>query len=337
MDTESLIASLDAFPQESGRDFEKAAVQLAMVQGASTDILRQVITDSDATLERRYGAFFSLGTLLRRRRDNSALLDLIDHHREEFSQFGTFHHLEAMGLAATGRSQDRMLAMTCAQRAMEMLPNHPGVLHNFASILIQSIEDEPPADSSNALREAGDALNRAIRHDPLYAKFHAALARLEMMKGEYAEARRLVLRAIDLEESSSVDYHLRISDYNSLLGRILLRESQAQLSAQVAAARVDSEQLKDEMRRFVGEVQVRYLELLGFFSVVIGLIITGVQISSSMTVADAARTMLVVAGAILVAFAGLAAVINRPWRVAATFIGLGTVLIVLGLTAERLT
>jgi hypothetical protein len=337
MEPTELIRTLDAFPDQAVRAFESAAVELVMQRRVERQLLKDVLADRDQPAERRYAAFFSLGTLYRRSRDTSLLIDLIDANREEFQDRGTFAHLEAMAFSQRDEPGDRDAAFRFARKAREMLPRHPGILHSFAAISLKALDAGIVTDRESALAEARTALDEAMSAVPKYAKFEATLARWYLAGGRADEARSATLRAMDLEDSSHVDYSLRIADYISLMSTIELKQAQRTLEAQVDTVRNESERIRSEVGRFVTEVQIRYLELLGFFSVIIGLVLSGVQIATGMLVEDAARILLVVAGAILVAFTPLASITGRPWRHGMSFLGLGTLLIILALMAGRLT
>lgn len=329
-------ALLDAFPDPSVRGFEEAAVALVMTGGVDRATLRAVLDDAGAPPARRYAAFFSLGTLLRRSKDLSLLLQLIEEFRPEFEDQGTFPHLQAMALQGRGGPEDLAEALRLSERAAAQLPDHPGVLHSLASISLAALEDGVAVDRAATLALAGDAVRRAIAAAPRYAKFHATQARWRLASGDLAGARSAALRAIDLEDSSHVDYHLRLSEYNLLLSRINLEQSQRALATQVAEARAESAAIQAELRGYMAETQTRYLELLGFFAAIIGLVLAGIEISTGMSVGDGARMMLVVAGAIVAAFSTLLVLTGRPWRQAVAVGGVGGALIVLGLVADRI-
>jgi hypothetical protein len=336
MERTELVQILDAFPDETQRSFETAAVDLVMQRRIERQLLQEVLADRDQAAARRYAAFFSLGTLYRRSRDTSLLIDLIDAHREEFEDRGTFAHLEAMALSQRGEAGDMHAALRFARKARRMIPGHPGILHSFAAVSLKALDAGTEIDRDAILTEAREALDDAMGAVPRYAKFEATLARWYLAREQMAEARSATMRAMDLEDSSHVDYSLRIADYISLMSTIELRQAQRTLEKQVETIRSESDRVRTEVGRFVTEVQIRYLELLGFFSVIIGLVLSGVQIATGMLVEDAARILLVVAGAILVAFMPLASITGRPWRHGLTFLGLGTLLIVLALLAGRL-
>lgn len=336
MDASELDRILDGFPDEQLRAFESAAVELVMQRGVERQQLKDVLADGSRSSEVRYAAFFSLGTLYRRARDVSLLLDLIDEHRQEFSDRGTFAHLEAMALSQRDEPGDLLAALRFARRARQMIPGHPGILHSLAAILLKALDADVETDREAVLAEARTALDDAMSAVPKYAKFEATLARWYLASGRGADARTAALRAMDLEDSSHDDYPLRIADYISLLSTIELRQAQQRIEAQVESVRDEGDRVREEVSRFVSENQTRYLELLGFFSAIIGLVLSGVQIATGMLVADAARILLVVAGAILVAFTPLATITGRPARQGLVFLGLGTLLIVLGLMAEPL-
>jgi hypothetical protein len=115
---------------------------------------------------------------------------------------------------------------------------------------------------------------------------------------------------------------------------ISLREALSTVSAEVSKAQNLAEEFGSELKRFTSETQTKYLELLGIFSAVIGLVLTSVQVSTnSQTFAEGAGLMMVVSGSILIVFSAVGAIVNRPLKFILTISASGALLILGGFVA----
>src|ERR1044071_2491825 len=225
-DRKVLLGLLESLPSESDRAFERTLTDLVGSNVSLVPLLRAIAEDDRLETSVRYAAFFAVCAHLRRHRDTSALMKLLLTHEDAFGAFGTFSHLYSMAVRSRSDPGDARLAVERARVASMHLPNHAGVLHNFAETVIAALEeDEPLDDRATLLRDAEESLLRAISLDPLYPKFYCTKGRLAALKGHYTEAKQLVRRAIDHENSRENDYWGRISSYEGHLLRIRLRET----------------------------------------------------------------------------------------------------------------
>lgn len=339
-----IVKKLTSFPEEYTREFEEAAVALAT--GAGSDIeqqLRELTTQPDRETAVRYAAFFTLSTSLRRRGHFSALVDLVENHASDFQQFGTFHHMKAMALAGRGEPHDLPLAIASCARARELLPQHPGVLHSYATLRIAELEAQIPmseilvTNEDKAVAEDIDAiLSQVLLERPRYAKFHASLARLESLRGNHRDAQKFLSRAMELEDPAAKDFNLRIVSYNQILSRIVMRESLSTVASETKNAMSEARAAQESVKTFVDQMQTRYLELLGIFAAIIGIVLSGIQVITTMDFTAGARLMLVVTGSILVLFSAVTAVLQRPVRYMFGLGGFGILLISAGFVSGLL-
>jgi type IV secretory pathway VirB2 component (pilin) len=181
--------------------------------------------------------------------------------------------------------------------------------------------------------EIDGILSAVLLERPHYAKFHASLARLESLRGKHQDAQRFLSRAMELEDPASKDFNLRMVSYNQILSRIVMRESLSTVASETQAATIAAHQAHESVKSFVDQMQTRYLELLGIFSAIIGIVLTGVQVAAGMDFADGARLMLMVTGSILIVFSAITAVLQRPMSYMLALGGLGVLLIAGGFAA----
>ena len=344
MTTSGISERLASFPEEHTREFEEAAVNLA--NSTEDDVeptLRGFLADTQWSENQRYAAFFTLATILRRRGHYSSLLSLLDEHASSFEHFGTFHHMKAMALTGRAEPHDLPLALASSDRARDLLPSHPGVLHSHATLRITELESRIPMSSvisesaDQAIAEEVDGILSAVLLErPHYAKFHASLARLESLRGNHQDAQRFLSRAMELEDPASKDFNLRMVSYNQILSRIVMRESLSTVALETKEAAITAQQAQESVKSFVDQMQTRYLELLGIFAAIIGIVLTGVQVAAGMDFADGARLMLMVTGSILIVFSAITAVLQRPLGYMLTLASSGVFLIAGGFFAGML-
>jgi tetratricopeptide (TPR) repeat protein len=343
MPTDSALAevaeALATFPDERERAFETAATELCL--RTDPQLFENIVEDPKWDVTVRYAALFCLGTRYRRDNDVTRLINLLARHAPSFSAYGTFHHLRAMACAANGSFD---AALMSAERAFDRLPDHPGVLHMFASIMVSAAERYPELRTDDRLDRAAAFLEQAFALEPGYAKFHLTRGRLLALRGDFEQARQEIMQGIDREDSSSSNYPIRMIEYQASLGRIAisdetarlggrLQDLSAELRREVTAATAEIQIMKESLERSTTQAQTRYLELLGFFAAMIALIVSSAQILSSVELQDAMRIVPILGGTLLVGFAALAVLLGRGWRSAAVLSILGLALL---LTPELL-
>jgi tetratricopeptide (TPR) repeat protein len=199
-----------------------------------------------------------------------------------------------------GQPDDLRTSVERARIACKLLPQHTGILHNLAEGIVQCCEEEVVLeDEPAALKEAQEILTAIIATEPNYAKFYCTKGRLEAIHHRFAEAKAYIRRAIDKEDSAKRDYAVRLSDYEAHL-----------LSVQIRESAWKQMQRMTEIYDQVKEAQGRNLEILGFFSAVVALIIGGVQTSQRHSFLESAQLLLTLTGALLFGFAGLGLLVH---------------------------
>lgn len=131
----------------------------------------------------------------------------------------------------------------------------------------------------------------------------------------YDKAEKLFNRAIDMEDSSREDYAIKIVDYETALLRcktecrlkeidVALKEAKdnqektVEIQKQTQALVQDSKTLKEELE----EQKKGTLELLGFFSGIISLIVVTSQVVLNLDMISACVVMLLFLGTLIMAF-----------------------------------
>ena len=219
-------------------------------------------------------------------------------------------------------------------------------MHLFAGAVanvLDSGNDGQQTIAKRWLSEALDAARLAVSLDPTYAKFHATLARLASLDGDYDTARYEIDRAVDLEDSSRIDYALRINNYEFYRIRFELRQSSANALAAVNAARTDAQDhilaLRDSMedsltdaRKQVAALSAKNLEFLGLFAAILSFTLGSLQIATSYAARDARMLIVALMGALLVTFSGFAILVGvneKAGRIRTAFVALGGLLFIL--------
>ena len=177
------------------------------------DILRSKKESEDV----RYAAFYTLQTLLRRRKDYSDMGRLFQTWNKEFSPHPSYSHLWILYHLASGRSCDEESVLRAAYEERLRERENAGYVHLFADVFATFCERKRGEDrEAAAARWAGlamEAVEAAIALDDGYAKYYCTKGRILALCHDYGAAIAEIDRAIDREDSRRGDYLLRISDY----------------------------------------------------------------------------------------------------------------------------
>lgn len=308
-DKKGLLACFEAMPPEDGRDFETVVTRAVESHPECVEYCREILDDPGIDKRLRYTAFFTLSTYYRRYRDATSFYRLLVRMQQEFQGFATYNHLYVMYLKMRRQPGDLRAAIDFAQKAMNGSQQHVGILHNFAEAVVSAIEEEDVPLDKDLLERAKHALGKAIAIDSAYAKFYCTKGRIAAVEQAFPEAKRLIREAIDLEDSRKRDYSLRLTDYQSHLLRVQLRESSLTLRQEFSAGLQKINDSYREIDRYAREERVKNLEFLGFFAAIISLIIGSIQLTQQRAVGDAAQLIAFLVGALVIAFAGLSFVL----------------------------
>jgi len=344
-DSSLLISRLTAFANPNTRDFEVQAIDLCQEFHLEVDKLsglEPIARDDSLDLDIRFAALFCLGSALRRRHDTAKLIELVEGYGPTFREFGLYQHLKAMAYMQRSSRGDIDIAIAAATRAKQILPEHVGVLHSYVVVKLQDLEDRKAVEENIdgehdllTLSELNSDIATVLADEPHYGKFHATNARLQSLLGNHETARRSLLCAMYEEDASGADYPIRMIEYNSILARIMLRESLMKFAESVSEASKHALELRADFKNVVTEAQSDYLQLLGIFSAIIGLLITGVQVASNLALGDSARLMLTVSGSIILILSAVA-VITEKSRAKIGYLALaGAILITAGFFLDQ--
>ncbi len=180
-----------------------------------------------------------------------------------------------------------------SRRALEELPDFPGVLHQYAELVASSVERHgniAPEDVERAVRSARRAIALSDRPQP---HFWSTLARLLAVLGDYSAARRSIAEAIELEPSEGQDYALRQTENLLIEARIYFAEAQGRSAAR-----------EEKARNELTEVRSQLLQLLGLLAAIIAFLTTSVTVARTGETGfpETARLLLITGGVIVLTF-----------------------------------
>ncbi len=261
----------------------------------------------------RYAALYYLSVLLRHQERLEDLEKIFSQYGSEYEGHKTYQLIYLTFKDAQGitRQSEADNLMRQAQKLRETMPDDAGVQHLYAHIVC-SCQEFSQRNGRELNQEKIDlalqAVDAAVELSPHYAKFYATRARLHILKKNWQDARNDVNNAIKLERHNDTSYALHVSNYQYIRALILNEETRETIrSSEKAAAERFSEQLK-EVRSNTNST----LEVVGFFAGIIGFIAGSLSIcTSTQSFESAARLILVMMGALLVAFTGFSMLLSR--------------------------
>lgn len=334
---EELLTFFGTLANYSSREMEKTLTKLSVEAYAHTpEVFQALLEDSvnPPTLEFRFYAFFCLATIYRRKKDITKFKELDARFGSLFTNFPLYWHL--ISLLYRQNKMNYAMAFESAQKAMELLPRHAGVLHSYAEIIVMISENKREELDQKLLESAVSAVNQALDIESNYAKFYCTKGRLLALQGKFDEGQEYILKAIDKENSDSKDYAIRINEYMYYM-TLIEREQMLDLSnrnlqevtEKANKIKLDFEKSTQELKLSLDEVRTQNLQILGFFTAILSFTIASIQIISDQTFKDSALLIVVLIGALLTGYAGFFALMpssqtttRRLWVVALAGIGL---------------
>jgi tetratricopeptide (TPR) repeat protein len=306
----AVVDRLHALPSPNTNEFLVATRELAAELGDADETLETVIGESSLAEQARFNALYLLLFRLRRRRDYHEYRQWVDRYRLEFSKFPLFHTFEVVYQRSLGEDRRSMeQAIRESGRALEELPDFPGVLHQYAELVASSSERHgniATEDLERAVRSARRAIALSDRPQP---HFWSTLARLQAALGDYSSARRSIAEAIELEPSEGQDYALRQTENLLIEARVYFAEAQARSAAR-----------EEEARNELTEVRTQLLQLLGLLAAIIAFLTTSVTVARTgdTSFAEKTRMLLITGGVIVLTFTAFSfcfnvANIRRLW------------------------
>ncbi len=272
------------------------------------------------------------------RRD--AWTNLFLREKTRMDSFPLFHYAFSRYYIDSYDNELNKKALEHAQRAVEGAPNHIGFVNNKAEILL-SIAEAELFSTDNQLTEgtrknAEDTLyllKSAISEseEGAYPSYYVSCGRLEACLGNANDASNYFAKAKHLAMEMHEKHHPRMDDegeFVSEIGKIVSAESNAKLVANIEKMRKSFTRLNEESKNRAGaldknlkdsfnsldakmeEQKVNMIEFLGFFAGVISFIVAAIQIGADMDFTSRALLLIVMLGALLIAFGSLSTLLQ---------------------------
>lgn len=329
---------LDSLPDDSGPEFQlvltKLVEQLGHPVGAA---LVRAVQDNSLDRKARYGAFAALATYYRRYRHVSRSAQLFEQYRAEFYSFDSFDLLEALHLMAVGSPEAIRESYRLSEAVVRRLDKHTGAYAAHADIVATAWDAGIISDPA-ALENTAALMRTAMRLQPAYAKYPFLLGKLLMRMEQYEEAGKLILRAIDIEDSARPTYAIRIGEYQLEHLRLSLLRAERRIATAVKAQEVKLVEFQNGLDLATSASRSESILLLGLFSGILGVAVTSVQISTRLDPVTGALLVVVLAGALICAYSCLAYTVVRESQIKRCVVtaALGFVLMVTGIVGMGL-
>ena len=217
---EMLRRSLSSLHDERTRDYEVRITDLATRNCTPESIqsLSRIAEDLAADESLRYSAFYALSIIYRRLDDYEKLDELMQEYSDDFSDHPTFNHLELLSKLDRGDYSNPYALLAMARADAEHFKRNAGFAHLYADLFATVFESHAIVDTRKYLerwyQSALAAAQHAIELDPGYAKFYCTRARIYAIGEFFDEADHDIQQAISLEDSSRLDYAVRLQRYH---------------------------------------------------------------------------------------------------------------------------
>lgn len=291
----------------------------------SDGMLEGIASDVGQAKQVRFAAVYAMQVRNWRRSDFSKHRAITEKYSAELGEEPMYQFLWSQYYMTKQRDTSNLLAaLSRARDAMVAAPSVPGVKHQYALAVATAAEEFPELISTEELigaeREIQEA--KALADQP-YGRYEATLARLQLLRGSWSEARDSISRAIEIEDSGAPDYTLRLAEYHLIRARIPLARQAEELQREQAVALAE-----------LGDARRDSLQMLGLLAAVIAFLVITVNIATRFPIREASGLILVASGALLLVFVGLSVLFGRARAITVgVVLGLSGLLLVIGLVA----
>lgn len=314
---ESLKTELSNFGDTEKREFEDLITK--MISRSSSSLIDDlfVILNSEVDKELQFRAFFGISIHYRRQNDHTKFKIFVDSYIEKFEQFPLHLHVLSLLHKSYGDPAGIIKSIDYSKKAVEHLNMHAGVLHNHCEAIVTALEEGLDI-TEDQLYTASLYIERVLALCPKYAKFYCTQGRILAQKHKYKEAKNAVLKAIDLEDSDSKDYSLRISTYRNFLVQFKTLELYnsvvqdiQEAKASVLTAEKSINEMVEKNESTMENLKAQNLQMLAFFTAIISFIIGSINIlSNQQDFSQAALLILILAGAMVLVNVGFSVLIS---------------------------
>ncbi|WP_456277529.1 hypothetical protein [Bacillus sp. AK128] len=341
----NFIKFLEGLPDTNTRLFEeKITKKLTEEDILDTSELEDIINDSKIELEIRFKAFFGLSLHHRRNSNYSSYKMVVDKYIDYFREFPVHFHILSLLYKFLGTTDDLKLSIFYAREAVALLPNHVGVLHNYCESVVAALEDDIRIETSH-ITEARVFIDKVIALSPNYAKFYCTQGRILAQEGQFEAARKSIYKAIDTENSKSIDYMMRISDYKNYLSMVKSLELFKKVEKAVSnvedtlnKATVEINQRTEKTTGMLEEMKVQNLQVLGFFVAIISFVLGSINLLGDKTFKEASMLILILNGTMIIAYVSfsiLLSKVNQSYGKMILVSGIGILLMIIGFVTYK--
>lgn len=298
--------------------------------------LRRIALNDDHQLSVRFAALYGALHLLRRQGDIPRYQELVTEAQPTLDRLPLFETFYTFFHQFDG---DLDTALTHAGRALEALPNTPGVQHLHAQIvadLLDRSEAVDPQIVSAALGRLEDMIQsgRAGR-SPAFRETMARLLLHTDANDRHERARRAIKAALSLESSTEPGHQLRVANRRTILALIdhdqrhtrnlrdqadlldEMRSTQATLRDRHERALEDMAEMRSEMaelRGHVDRVRDQTLTLLALFAALIAFVVSTIQVSVTLDAVSVMTVTVLLALLTIVIFSSAAVTLGLSTR-----------------------
>ena len=360
---------LHFLPDDKTTEFTKKILKyLKKKSHLKEEVFREILYNDNQDRMLRFKAYYILFTFHHDKKNVSRCRDLVDSFQDDFSYFPLWHYTNSQirYQEEKGRDDaDLRQAIASAGRCIEIYENddrydsnYPGIYHNFSELVFYASELGDHTSFLENYEKALERIEKAKNINPKFAKYYYTHGRLLMAhcreismqeaKREYDKAEFLINKAIDLEDSSRNDYAIKIVDYETALLRCKTERKLKEIDIALASAHDNQNktiEVQKQTEGLIKESQVlkeelegqkkETLELLGFFSGIISLIVVTSQVVLNLDIVSASVIMLLFLGSIILAFSFMHFIIlngaRKPSKTIVGFVTFGIVLIMVAI------
>lgn len=242
-------------------------------------IMKKILYNINLDFQIRFAAFYAIIIFYRMNRLFSDMKNLSEEFNQMFYDIPLFRITKSIYLSFSTIPDDLHMAIQHADYAVTHTNNHRGILMSYASVVNRKYENNilllENDGANNEIRTALKYIDQAIDLCPNYAKYYATKGRLLALLKRFDEAKVNIGKAIDLEDTSNLNYRFVISEYTSELSSIRIREIYNHELSIISQLNSDL----SESKQILEQNTVKIIEILSLFSGVIALIFGGIEFS----------------------------------------------------------
>jgi len=303
--TENLINFFSALPSDGQRDFELSLTGLVKRFSDRNDLddKLKAVLNGGSNVNIRYAAFYALAILHRYNKEYPKMQSLVYSHESEFGGMDTYSHLRLL-YALSAEEQLTFNHIETAYENSQKLSDNAGIVHLFADLTATFCEkefDNERQEIGEYIKKALAAVDKTIKMDPDYAKYYCTRSRLLFLNDNLIPALRNIDKAISMESPKSSNYTMNICLYQNHKIKIVFEIENRNIDEKTNKLTKEIKKIKKNL--------VKSIEIIGFFSGVIALVIGSLQMAAS-SPEDAIKLILTLFGSLLSAFAAFGIILH---------------------------